>query len=77
MTTITTTTIIRNLPTIYTSNTNSNTAINLSAVTSRPHTSPRGPLTTKERQHRIEKSLCLYYSEPGHLARDCEKKKRA
>ena len=76
-TTTTATTIAGNSPAIHTSNTDSNTAMDLSAVTSRPRTGPRGPLTAEERQHRIEKSLCLYCGEPGHLARDCEKKKRA
>lgn len=76
-TTTTATAIAGNSPAIHTSNTDSNTAMDLSAVTSRPRARPRGPLTAEERQHRIEKSLCLYCGEPGHLARDCEKKKRA
>ena len=32
---------------------------------------PRGPLTTEERQRRIQYGLCLYCGEKGHLARNC------
>ena len=76
-TTTTTTAYAGGMPVVHTSNIDSNTAMDLSAMNSRPYASPRGPLTTKERQHRIKKSLCLYYDKPDHLARDCEKKKRA
>ena len=76
-TTTTATAFVGSTPAGSTSGTDSNTAMDLSAVNPRPRTGLRGPLTAEEQQDRIEKSRCLSYGEPGNPAQDCEKKKRS
>ena len=34
----------------------------------------RGPLTPKDRDHRMKNNLCLYCGKPGHRARECKAK---
>lgn len=33
--------------------------------------SPRGPLSAQEKQHRIDNKLCLYCGKPGHTVQTC------
>ena len=37
----------------------------------------RGPLSKKDRDHRMQNNLCLYCGKPGHRARECKAKQRA
>ena len=34
----------------------------------------RGPLSLKDRDHRMRNNLCLYCGKPGHKARECKAK---
>ena len=36
----------------------------------------RGPLSKKDKDHRIQNNLCLYCGKPGHKARECKAKQR-
>ena len=36
----------------------------------------RGPLSQKDRDHRMKNNLCLYCGKPGHRARECKAKQR-
>lgn len=56
-------------PTVVPSSSSGPEPMDLSATNTQ--STPRGPLSTQERLRRVEKGLCLYCGNSGHLIREC------